>query len=144
MKTTAKWINENNYILNNSKYLNIAVSDPIKREDNYEFNCLDLVLMGFVGCITSEFKKQITENSIVLQGLETEAHIETLENSHPAFDLHVICNVKSSAKIKVLEECLEKAIDSSLPGILFKQAGIIIDSEIIATTPAQYVESFAG
>ncbi len=144
MKTTAKWISDNNYILNNSKHLNLAVSDPEKRQDNYELNCLDLVLMGFAGCITAEFKKEIIKHSIFLQNLETEVHIETLQETHPCFCMHVICKVKSNAKIKLLEECLETAIDSSFLGVLFKEAGIRIDSEIVLTTPAQYAESFTG
>ncbi len=144
MKTTAKWISENNYILNNSKHLNLAISDPIKRQDNYEINCLDLVLMGFAGCVTAEFKKEIIKHRILLTGLETDVEIETFQESHPRFCLRAICRVKSNAKFSFLEECLDRAIGSSLLGILFKKAGIQISSEIILKTPAHYTESFAG
>ena len=144
MKTTAKWISENNYILNNSKHLNLAISNPIKRQDNYEINCLDLVLMGFAGCVTAEFKNQIIQQSISLKGIETDVEIETFQNSHPCFAVHVICKINTNAKNDVLKECLDKAIDSSLLGILFRDTGIPIDSVIIVKAPAQYAESYAG
>ena len=141
MKTTAKWISENNYILNNSKHLNLAISDPIKRQDNYEINCLDLVLMGFAGCITAEFKKQIIKHSIFLKGIETDVEIETLPGLHPCFRVHVICRIITNAKNDVLIKCLDNAIGSSLLGILFKDAGIPIDSDILVKTPAYFAES---
>ena len=144
MKTTAKWISENNYILNNSKHLNLAISDPIKRQDNYEINCLDLVLMGFAGCITAEFKKQILKHSILLKGIETDVEIETFKGSHPCIGIHAICRVKSNAKSSFLQECLDAAIESSFLCILFRQAGIPISSDLKITTPVLYSESFSG
>ncbi len=142
MKTSAKWISENNYILNNSKHLNLAISDPAKRQDNYELNCLDLVLMGFTGCITAEFKKHMIHYSIKIQSIETDVEIKTLQNAHPNFTLHVICKVTSSAKNELLEKCFEKAIETSFLAILFREGGIKIQSELKVTTPAQYIESF--
>lgn len=141
MKTTAKWISENNYILNNSKHLNLAISDPIKRQDNYEINCLDLVLMGFAGCITAEFKKQIIKHSIFMKGIETDVEIETLPGLHPCFRVHVICGIITNARTDVLKECLDNAIGSSFLGILFRDAGICIDRDLLVKTPAKYAES---
>ncbi|MGD2035254.1 MAG: OsmC family protein [Bacteroidales bacterium] len=144
MKTSAKWISDNNYILNNSKHLNLAVSDPVKRKDNYELNCLDLLLMGLAGCITAEFKKQLIMHSISLHGIETDVEIETRQTTHPNFSVHVTCEVKSGARCGLLEECLERAIDSSFIAILFREAGIKIYRELKVTTPAHYSESFTG
>ncbi len=144
MKTTAKWISENHYVLNNSKYLNIAVTDPLSREDNYELNCLDLVLMGFAGCVTAELKKEISHRSIAIQELTTDVDIEMLKTIHPNFALHMECRVISSAKSEYLEECLRNAIENSFLGILFSKAGIEIHSKIVVTTPAQHTELFAG
>jgi len=141
MKTTAKWISENNYILNNSKHLNLAISDPVKRQDNYEINCLDLVLMGFAGCITAEFKKQIFKQSILLKGIETDVEIDTLPGLHPCFKVHAICRIVTNAKNDVLKKCLDNAIGSSLLGILFRDAGIPVDGDIVINTPARYAES---
>lgn len=144
MKTTAKWISDNNYILNNSKYLNIAVSDPVKRQDNYEVNCLDLVLMGLAGCVTAEFKKQICSHKILLKGIETDVEILTLQNSHPNFSIHILCKIKSNAKIEFLKKCLDMAIESSFLGILFEKAGIKIESDIAAIPLNQYAESYVS
>jgi uncharacterized OsmC-like protein len=135
MKTTAKWISENHFILNNSKYLNIAVTDPLSRDDNYELNCLDLVLMGFAGCVTAEFKKEIGKHSIALHDLVTDVSIEKVKSTHPNFVIHLECKVNSSAHIEFLEECLEKAINTSLLGILFKKSGVEIHSTILTPTP---------
>ncbi|MBN1597846.1 MAG: hypothetical protein JW894_06090 [Bacteroidales bacterium] len=139
MKTTAKWISENNYILNNSKNLNIAISDPVNQESNNEINCFDLVLMGFTGCITAEFKKQITRRHIIIQDLETELRIINYSDKiHPSFSLQVISKVKSAAKKEVLEECMKQALSSSLIGILFKNSGIKIETQIFLTSPVKY------
>ncbi len=144
MKTTAKWITENHYVLNNSKYLNIAVTDPLSREDNYELNCLDLVLMGFTGCVTAEFKKHTAHYSIVLHNLVTDVEIEMLKAYHPNFAIKLECKVTSNAKPEVLEDCLKRAIDSSMMGILFQKAGIEIHTKIVATTPAHYADLYTG
>ena len=136
MKTIAKWISENNYILNNSKYLNIAVTDPLSRDDNYELNCLDLVLMGLAGCVTAEFKKEIVKHSVALHDLVTDVSIEQATSTHPNFVIHIECKVVSSAHVEFLEECLEKAIGTSLLGILFKKSGVAIHSKILTSTHA--------
>lgn len=144
MKTTAKWISENNYILNNSKYLNIAVSDPLKRQDNYEVNCLDLVLMGLAGCVTAEFKKQICSQKIILKGIETDVKILNLQEEHPNFSIHILCKIKSNAKIEFLKKSLDTAIESSFLGILFEKAGIMIESDIAVIPLNQYAESYVS
>ena len=144
MKTTAKWISENHYVLNNSKYLNVAVTDPLSREDNYELNCLDLVLMGFAGCVTAEFKKEISGRSIAVQDLKTDVEIERLKSNHPNFAIHLECRINCNAKTELLEECLNKAVTTSLLGILFKKAGIEIHTRLIALTPARYAEMYTG
>ena len=144
MKTTAKWISENHYVLNNSKYLNVAVTDPLSREDNYELNCLDLVLMGFAGCVTAELNKIISKRSITIQELTTDVDIEKLKIQHPNFALHMECHIKSNAKPEVLEECMNQAINSSMLGILLKEAGVIIHSKMNVATPAHYAEMFTG
>lgn len=144
MKTTAKWISENHYVLNNSKYLNIAVSDPLSREDNYELNCLDLVLMGFAGCVTAELKKILFRQSIVVKELTTDVEIEKLKMQHPNFALHTEFHIKSNAKPEILEECVSQAINSSMLGILFKEAGVVIHRKVHVTTPSQYAEMFTG
>jgi uncharacterized OsmC-like protein len=139
MKTSAKWISENNYILNNSKHLSLAVTDPSRRKDNYELNCLDLALMGFTGCITAEFRKHALSRSITILGIETDVEIRTLLEDHPNFAVQVTCNVKSNAPVELLKECLEKSIDTSFLAILFVRAGIKIHNEIRVTTTAQHV-----
>ena len=144
MKTTAKWISENHYVLNNSKYLNLAVTDPLSREDNYELNCFDLMIMGFAGCVTAELKKVIANRSIAIQELKTDVDIETLKKQHPNFALHIECHIRSNAKPEILEECVNQAINSSMIGILFQEAGVVIHSKVNATTPAHYKEMFAG
>ena len=133
MKTTAKWISENHYILNNSKYLNVAVTDPLSRDDNYELNCFDLVLMGFAGCVTAEIKKEINKHSIA-----------KVKMTHPNFAIYLECKVKSNAHTELLEECLEKAINNSMLGILFEKAGIEVHRKIVALTPAQFAEMYTG
>jgi uncharacterized OsmC-like protein len=142
MKTTAKWISDNNYILNNSKYLNLAITDPLKREDNYEVNCLDLVLMGFTGCVTAEFKKHLVNRSINIKSIETDVEIETSQNVHPNFAIHVLCKVKSNTEQELIKDCLEHAIDTSFLAILFKEAGIKIHTDLAVSTSAQRVESY--
>ena len=144
MKTTAKWVSENNYILNNSKYLNIAISDPENRQENYEVNCLDLVLMGLAGCVAAEFKKQLCSHKILLKGIETDVEILPLQNMHPNFTIHITCKVKSNAKVEYLQKCLFKAIDSSFLGILLQKAGINIESDIIAESLVQYAENYVS
>lgn len=144
MKTTAKWISENHYILNNSKYLNVAVTDPLSRDDNYELNCFDLVLMGFAGCVTAEIKKEINKHSIAIQDLVTDVSIEKVKMTHPNFAIYLECKVKSNAHTELLEECLEKAINNSMLGILFEKAGIEVHRKIVALTPAQFAEMYTG
>jgi uncharacterized OsmC-like protein len=144
MKTSAKWISGNSYILNNSKYLNIAISDPLKREDNYELNCLDLVLMGFTGCVTAEFKKHLADHSIEIKGIETDVEIENLPNAHPNFAIHLLCKVKSNAKSELLKNCLDEAINTSFLALLFKEAGIIIHADLAVSVTPQYLESYVN
>lgn len=142
MKTSAKWISGNNYILNNSKHLTLAISDPVKRQENYELNCFDLVLMGFTGCITAEFKKHIVKHSVKIKSIETDVEIKTLEHAHPKFALQVNCRVRSDASEELLNKCFKEAIDTSLLARLFSEVGIKIQHELEVTVPAHHPEFY--
>ena len=55
MKTTAKWISGNQFVIDNDKHLRLAVTDHYS-SDEIDPTCLDLIMMGFAGCITDEFR----------------------------------------------------------------------------------------
>jgi uncharacterized OsmC-like protein len=144
MKSTAKWICENNYFISNDKNLGIAVTDPIRPQDRYDNNCLDLILMGFAGCITSEIRKRITSASIQLKGIESEVEFEDIKGFHPSFGIHLIIRIKSDATTETLEEFLNAAVRKSFYALLFRNAGIKIRSELVCTSLAQYRGMLAG
>ena len=132
MKTTAKWICGNQFVIDNNKQLRLAVTDH-ETQENIAPSCMDLMMMGFAGCITGEFRKMARQERIPFEELETEVTIEFIKTRANKMVLTVNLKTVSGAEPILIENCLIGAINSSMPGILFSHAGIPIEHKVIAT-----------
>lgn len=132
MKTTAKWICGNQFVIDNNQHFKLAVIDQLTSKD-VEPSCLDLMMMGFAGCITSEFRKRSRQNNIPYNELDTELSIEFTKTESQHMILIVFLQTSSGAPKELIENCLAESIKASLPGILFSKAGIPIRQKILIT-----------
>ncbi|MBN1952447.1 MAG: OsmC family protein [Bacteroidales bacterium] len=136
MKTTAKWIEGNQYVLDNNRYFRLAMIDQRTSEDMTP-SCLDLMLMGFAGCITSAFRTQARLQGIHYKELDTEISIEFTKTLSDKMQLQVNLKIVTGAPEELIDDCMSKAVRSSLPGILFRNAGIKLGQSISIKKPME-------
>ena len=128
MKTTAKWISGDQFVIDNNRYFQLAVTDPAMQGE-MEPSCLDLILMGFTGCITSSFRRKAREKALPYPELDTEISLEFIKKPSDTMILKVIMDTSGTYR-EMLEDCLKEAVDSSLPGILLTNSGIHVQLRV--------------
>lgn len=129
MKTTAKWISGDQFIIDNNRHFQLAVTDAVNTGE-MEPSCLDLILMGFTGCITSTFRRKAREQALPYPELDTEISLEFIKK--PGGQLVLKIDMYTSGTYReMMEECLKEAIRSSMPGILLANSGIRVQQKVV-------------
>jgi uncharacterized OsmC-like protein len=124
MKTKVKWMGEAQFVVENTKNLNLVVTDSKYRAESGEPTCIDLILMGFAGCIYSEFRKGAELHRIPFDQSSTELVLEFSGDRSKPMVMKIHLTTRSRMKSDLIRSCLTDAINSSMPGILLSNTGI--------------------
>ena len=130
MKTTTKWMFENQFIIDNDRNFIIAITDPCDNSKYGDPTSWDLLLMGFSGCVSSKFLKICNEKRIHFSNLITEIKVGTKFNTeHLSFI--VVIKINTSASKELIQDCLDIAIAHCPLGIFTSASNIPIQTNII-------------
>ena len=130
MKAIVKWMGDAQFIVENTRHLNLAVTDSKYRAESGEPTSIDLIIMGFAGCIYSEFRKVAESRRIPFDQFGTELFLEFYGDQSKPITMKVDLKTKSRIKSDLVRECLKQAVNNSMPGLLLSGAGITIESDV--------------
>jgi len=140
MKTTSKWMHENQFIIDNDRNFLIAVTDPCGNPKFGDPTSWDLLLMGFSGCVSSEFLKIANKKNLHFSDLITEINVNTkFQKEH--FSFIVELNINTSAPKHLIQECLDIAISHCPLGIFTSNSSIPIFTKIITENTKSNIDN---
>lgn len=92
---------------------------------------LELTSMGLGGCITTIFSMLAKKMRLTINKIEAELEIEKLKGSPTITSVFILVKVKSDEPVELIEKCLNLTIKTCPVGILFEDAGIPIEYDLI-------------
>jgi len=132
MKITSKLINGLQSEIDNGRGHKIISDVP----ESYGGNdlgptSLEITSMGLGGCITSIFMMLAKKMRLKIKKVEAELEIEKLKTSPTITSVFILVKVKSDESLELVEKCLNLTMKTCPVGILFEDAGIPIDYDLI-------------
>ena len=131
MKSKSLW--EKNYqsVVDNGRNHSIVIDLPeSKGGTNSGPTALEMCVMSFSGCVGTIFATVAQKMRLTYEAMEVDVDAEQKDNAQTISDIHFILSIKTSEEKSKVERCLIHTINTCPVGILFKQAGICITSEI--------------
>ena len=132
MKTTAKWINQFQSVVDNGRSHAMVIDLPTAMEGKDSGpTALELALMGLSGCISTIFAKVAAKMRVTFEELEVELAAEKPEGAKTVEKVHFDMKIKSDATDEKIQKCLENTVSNCPVGVLFKDAGVEVSSNVI-------------
>jgi len=132
MKITSKLITGFQSEIDNGRGHKI-ISDVPESNGGHDLGptSLELTSMGLGGCITSIFTMLAKKMRLTIKNIEAELEIEKLKTSPTITSVFILVKVKSDEPLELIEKCLNLTMKTCPVGILFEDAGIPIEYDLI-------------
>lgn len=131
MKSKSLWEKKIQSVVDNGRNHSIVIDLPeSKGGANIGPTALEMCVMSFSGCVGTIFATVAQKMRLTYEAMEVDVDAEQKDNAQTISDIHFILSIKTSKEKSKVERCLEHTINTCPVGILFKQAGICITSEI--------------
>ena len=132
MKITSKIINGLQSEVDNNRGHKIITDVPENiGGNNLGPTSLELTSMGLGGCITTIFMMLANKMRLTIIYIEAELEIEKLKTSPTITSVFILVKVKSEEPVVLIEKCLNLTIQNCPVSILFEDAGIPIEYDLI-------------
>ncbi|GAB1474470.1 hypothetical protein MASR2M69_19110 [Bacteroidota bacterium] len=92
---------------------------------------LEMCVMSLSGCVGTIFAMVAEKMRLKFEKMEVELIAEQSQNAPTITDVHFTLRIQTSEERQKIEKCLDITINTCPVGVLFKQAGVSITSEII-------------
>ncbi len=130
MKSKSVLVGGYQSIVDNGRNHSIVLDLPKHQEgSDIGATALELSVMSFAGCISTIFKVVAEKMRINVEKLEIESEAEKGKETIEKVTFNV--KVKSDAPQDKLEKCLETTCNTCPVGVLFKNAGVKIERNLI-------------
>lgn len=131
MKSNSLWTRKFQSVVDNGRNHSIVIDLPeAKGGSNSGPTALEMCVMSFSGCVGTIFAMVAEKMRITYEKMEVEADAQQKNDAPTITDLHFLLIIETKEEKQKIEKCLEHTINTCPVGILFKQAGIKITSEI--------------
>lgn len=132
MKSTAKWINQFQSVVDNGRSHAMVIDLPTAQEGKDSGpTALELALMGLSGCISTIFAKMAAKMRLSFEALEIELDAQKPEGAKTIETVHFDMRIKSDATDEKIKKCLDTTVSNCPVGVLFKDAGVAVSSSVI-------------
>ncbi len=132
MKSTCKWIEGMKSTVDNGRGHTVTLDLPSAQGGTDEgATALELAVMGLSGCVGTIFALVAKNSKVEFSALEVELDAEKPDSAKTVTAAKAIVRVKSAAAEDRLERILKKTMELCPVGVLFEQAGIHVEHELI-------------
>lgn len=131
MKSKSLWKTDFQSVVDNGRNHSLVIDLPeSKGGTNIGPTALEMCVMSFSGCVGTIFATVAQKMRLTYEAMEVDVDAEQKDNAQTISDIHFILSIKTNEEKSKIERCLAHTMNTCPVGILFKQAGICITSEI--------------
>ncbi len=136
MKSTAQLIDQYKSVVDNNRTHSVVVDLPeTSNGTDAGPTALELSLMSLSGCISTIFAQMAKKMRMDYQDFEVVVEGEKSADINTIGWVHINVSLVSDESRSKIEKCLDKTMDHCPVGVLFKRAGVEINTEIELETP---------
>lgn len=131
MKSTSLWTRKFQSVVDNGRNHSMVIDLPeAKGGINSGPTALEMCVMSFSGCVGTIFAMVAQKMRIEFEKMEVEVNTEQKNEAPTITDIHFVMSIQTGEEKSKIEKCLEHTMNTCPVGVLFKQAGVKITSEI--------------
>lgn len=132
MKSNSLWTRKFQSVVDNGRNHSMVIDLPeAKGGSNSGPTALEMCVMSLSGCVGTIFAMVAEKMRLKFEKMEVELIAEQSQNAPTITDVHFSLRIQTSEERQKIEKCLDITINTCPVGVLFKQAGVSITSEII-------------
>jgi putative redox protein len=132
MKSISLWTRQFQSVVDNGRNHSVVIDLPeAKGGINSGPTALELCVMSFSGCVGTIFAMIAQKMRLAFDKLEVTMNAEQAADAPTLTDIHFTLSISTNEELSKIEKCLEHTLDTCPVGVLFRQAGVKISSEII-------------
>lgn len=132
MKSNSLWTRKFQSVVDNGRNHSMVIDLPeAKGGSNSGPTALEMCVMSLSGCVGTIFAMVAEKMRLKFEKMEVELIAEQSQNAPTITDVHFTLRIQTSEERQKIEKCLDITINTCPVGVLFKQAGVSITSEII-------------
>lgn len=131
MKSTSLWTRQFQSVVDNGRNHSMVIDLPEPKGGiNSGPTALEICVMSFSGCVGTIFAMVAQKMHLTFDKMEVET--EALqENDAPTITrVHFVLKIRTTADRSRVEKCLDHTMNTCPVGVLYRQAGVKITSEI--------------
>ncbi len=131
MKSNSLWTRKFQSVVDNGRNHSMVIDLPeAKGGINSGPTALELCVMSFSGCVGTIFAMVAEKMRLSFDKMEVEVNAEQKNNAPTISDIHFVLSIRTEEEKNKIEKCLDHTLNTCPVGVLFKQAGVVVTSEI--------------
>jgi putative redox protein len=132
MKSNSLWTREFQSVVDNGRNHSLVIDLPeAKGGSNSGPTALEICVMSLSGCIGTIFAMVAQKMRLSFDKMEVEVDAQQKDNAPTITDVHFVLRIKTPDDKSKVEKCLDLTVNTCPVGVLYKQAGVNITSEIV-------------
>lgn len=131
MKSNSLWTRQFQSVVDNGRNHSMVIDLPeAKGGSNSGPTALEMCVMSFSGCVGTIFAMVAKKMRLNFDKMEVEVNAEQKNEAPTITDIHFVIFIRTSESEEKIQKCLDVTMNTCPVGVLFRQAGVNLKSEI--------------
>ena len=131
MKSKSIWTQKYQSVVDNGRNHSVVIDLPdAKGGSNNGATALEMCVMSFSGCVGTIFAMVASKMRIHFDKLEVNVEAEQQDNAPTITHVNYTLFIRTTEEHEKIEKCLEHTENTCPVGVLYKQAGVVINRNI--------------
>lgn len=131
MKSNSLWTRQFQSVVDNGRNHSMVIDLPeAKGGSNSGPTALEMCVMSFSGCVGTIFAMVAKKMRLSFDKMEVEVNAEQKNEAPTITDIHFVIFIRTSESEEKIQKCLDVTMNTCPVGVLFRQAGVNLKSEI--------------
>jgi putative redox protein len=131
MKSNSLWTRQFQSVVDNGRNHSMVIDLPeAKGGSNSGPTALEMCVMSFSGCVGTIFAMVAKKMRLDFDKMEVEVNAEQKNEAPTITDIHFVIFIRTGESEEKIQKCLDVTMNTCPVGLLFRQAGVNLKSEI--------------
>jgi putative redox protein len=131
MKSNSLWTRQFQSVVDNGRNHSMVIDLPeAKGGSNSGPTALEMCVMSFSGCVGTIFAMVAKKMRLDFDKMEVEVNAKQKNEAPTITDIHFVIFIRTGESEEKIQKCLDVTMNTCPVGLLFRQAGVNLKSEI--------------